>query len=143
MLLAGVAVALVVAVWLLWGFDRATSDDAKYRKMQTEFLLWTELDHVRDRLPRGLQNASPVIHGEALPLARFESLQRQLLASGYLTNATFEITGSLDLFQLQASLGFGTNNRGAFDHLMKLSISDNLKLICRTQDIALIRGTFN
>jgi hypothetical protein len=90
--LARLLVLLVFGVWLIWGFNGGTSDEAKYKRLQGLARTRSRLNSVDQWLP---PRASKFIHLSELEhreTLKYELLRIELLTCGYLTNITFVVT---------------------------------------------------
>ena len=90
--LAGLLVLLFFGVWLIWGFNGGTSDEAKYMRLQGLARTRSRLNSVDQWLPPRVSkfmHLSELEHREAL---KYELLRIELLTCGYLTNITFVVT---------------------------------------------------
>ena len=94
MILGGVGMVAVFAVWLVWGFNWGSGNEAKYERLQG-------LARTCDRLNSMDQWLSPRV-SKFIRLHDFRTHERyrhdllriELVTSGYLTNATFDVTNS-------------------------------------------------
>jgi hypothetical protein len=140
LLLAVAGFLLILAVWVVWGFDWGKSDEAKYQRMRHTERLENRLLRVRQWFPMRYQNVSPFLALDKSLYERYHALRKELLASGYMTNATFRIKGSLDLNKVRVAQGIGTNGYIMEASELVYSNTDNtLRVFCRQQDMEKIR----
>jgi hypothetical protein len=144
LVLGGVEAVAVFAMWLVWGFNRGSSDEAKYEQLQG-------LARTCERLKSMDQWLSPRV-SKFIRLHDFRTHERyrhdllriELLTSGYLTNATFEVTNYfVALPRISSGLvkAFGAEARvsGILLLMPSRDLSQRLVTItCRSQDLVLL-----
>ena len=143
--LGGIGGVAVFAMWLVWGFDRGGSDEAKYERWQGLTRTCGRLESVKQWLP---VRVSQFIHLSDLRYhekLKCELLRIELLTSGYLTNVSFEVT-NFAVAGPRIMRGFSkvkveAGTRGMSFQTFQLPSAGRRELVtvtCRAQDLVLL-----
>jgi hypothetical protein len=137
---------VILAGWILSPAAKGTRDEQEYRQMRRARRWSSQLHIVRGRLPgflvRLLDTTNLVKHYED----KARTQQLALLATGYLTNASITITNlpATATNQLSRLHELARRMRARRDveyvYFYVLPNDYQAVVICRTQDVALVRG---
>src|SRR5215471_10795393 len=92
--LGGAGAVAVFAVWVVWGFNRGRSDEAKYEQLQGLARTCERLNSMDLWLSPRVSKFIRLHDFRTHERYRHDLLRIELVTSGYLTNATFDITNS-------------------------------------------------
>ena len=142
------AAVVVLAVWLIWGFNRGSNDEAKYERLQGLARTCDRLNRVDQWLPPRVSKFIRLHDFRNREKYKHDLLRIELVTSGYLTNATFDITNSsvaiprivsgfVNASGAEASIG------GITRQMLKVYLPGTRELVtitCRSKDLVLLGG---
>ena len=144
--LAGLLLFLVFGVWLIWGFNGGSSDEAKYNRLQGLALTCDRLNNMDRWLPLRVSKFIRLHDFKNREKYKHDLLRIELVTSGYLTNATFDITNpAVAMPRITSEFGkaFGAEARisGITIQMLKGYLPRTRELVtitCRSQDLILL-----
>jgi len=148
LIFGGVGAAVVIALWLVWGFNSGSGDEAKYERLQGLARTCDRLNRADQWLPSRVSKFIRLHDFRTHERYKFDLLRIELVTSGYLTNATFDITNSaVTLPRILSGLvkAFGAEARisGITIQTLKGYLPGTRELVtitCRSQDLVLLGG---
>jgi hypothetical protein len=133
---------VILAGWILSQAGKGTADEHRYRQMlRADNWSW-RLRYVRRRLPGNLVRLLDSTNLEKYYATKAGIQQKALLATGYLTNASFAIT-NLAVTATELSCLNELSRRLRRDHAEFLFCyfrTNHAVVTCRSQDLACVRA---